>query len=74
MLAALATLTFAATLWLAVLLLARMLDESGQRIIAAAQAEALTGTPAPPSLRFNRALLAQAERPIQPRSTWRAAA
>ena len=43
MLAAFTTLAFAATLWLAVVLLARMIEESGARILAAAQPELIPG-------------------------------
>lgn len=47
MLAAFATLAFSATLWLVLVLLARIAEDSGVRILSAARAQAAGGAPAP---------------------------
>lgn len=53
MLAALATLAFAATLWLIFVLLAGMVEENGGRIVAAAQARPLAGAAQPRKVQFS---------------------
>lgn len=73
MLAALATLAFAATLWLIFVLLAGMLEESGGRILAAAQALPIASAEASPGERLNRAR-GHRRCPTLSRADWRAAA
>ena len=74
MIAALATLAFLASLWLCVIVAARMLDESGGKMLAAFRGQSLLATkPAvvPVRVRMTRSRL---QRPVHARPRLRAAA
>ena len=74
MLTAIATLVFTATLWLVFVLLAGMLKESGPRIVAAAQAQALGNGARPSNLRVTPLAGARVRLPSPVLPVWRAAA
>ena len=72
MMAALDTLVFLATLWLAVVVGAAVLEESGAKIAAA-----LKGKQDRPSMAFASVRVrtrSRLQRPVRARATWRAAA
>ena len=72
MMAALGTLVFLATLWLAVVVGAAVLEESGAKIAAA-----LKGKQDRPSMAFASVRVrtrSRLQRPVRARATWRAAA
>ena len=74
MTAAIATLAFLASLWLCVTVAARMLEESGSKILAALRGQSLLATtPAvvPVRIRMTRSRL---QRPVHARPRLRAAA
>ena len=73
MLAAFATLVFAGTLWLTFVLLAGLLEESGGRIVAAAQGLPLAVRDAS-GMPLNRRGRVRDHRLPVPRTDWRAAA
>ena len=70
MIAALGTLVFLATLWLLVVVVAAVLEESGGKIVAALKGKSRMPVPAPARLRTR----ARFNPPIRGRAHWRAAA
>ena len=72
MIAALATVTFLATLWLLVVMGAAILEESGAKIAAALEGRHDAGTATPAYTRFR--LRSRLRQPMRARPRWRDAA